>query len=213
MAVLNQTDRRLVPAWAASVAFALLAGFALLDRAAPGEASPGSALPRDALLGPKDVFADAETVNAVALIAHVDRSGPRRQCAIYARERTGLDLRGAARSWWAQADGRYRRSHAPEPGAVIVMGGTRAGHVGVVSAVLDERNILIDHANWLNAGEIVTGALVRDVSEANDWSVVRVWHPPTRTLGVSRYPVYGFVHADPADDPGTDAEQVSASAS
>ena len=179
MAVLTQIDRRLVLAWAAALVLVLSAPILL---------------PRHAALGPKDAFADAETVELVAFSARVNHTGPYRQCAIYARERSGLALSGAARNWWAQAAGLYRRSHAPETGAVIVMGGTRAGHVGVVAAVLDERNILIDHANWLEHGEIVTAALVRDVSPANDWSAVRVWHPPTRTLGLARYPVYGFIH-------------------
>lgn len=192
MPALTHIDRRLVLRAAAA---------AMIAAAAAALALP----PRAVSIGPKNVFAEPEAVQMVALTARVDRSRPPIQCAIYARQRSGLDLSGAARQWWAQAEGRYPRSHTPAAGAVIVMGGTRAGHVGVVSAVLDERNILIDHANWLNTGEIVTHALVRDISPANDWSQVRVWHPPTRTLGLTAYPVYGFIH--PVPDPPVNGEQ------
>ena len=137
-------------------------------------------------------------IPAIALRASVDRSGAPLQCAIYARRRTNIQLTGAARTWWPQAEGRYRRSHAPEAGAVLVMGGTSAGHVAVVTQVLNAREALVDHANWLNTGEIIRGALVRDVSAANDWSAVRVWHPPTSTLGLRVYPAYGFVHPEAA---------------
>lgn len=133
-----------------------------------------------------------------AFTAIVDRSGPPLQCAIYARQRTGLALTGLAREWWPQAEGRYRRSHTPAVGAVIVMGGTSSGHVAVVTRVINSRQILVDHANWLNTGEIITGALMQDASQANDWSAVRVWHPPTNTLGLTPYPVFGFVHPEPA---------------
>jgi hypothetical protein len=34
---------------------------------------------------------------------------------------------------------------------------------------------------------------VVDVSPRNDWTAVRVWHEPTRQLGQSVYPTYGFV--------------------
>lgn len=115
------------------------------------------------------------------------------QCAIYARQRTGVSLSGAARVWWDQAEGLYERTHTPQPGAIMAMGGTSAGHVAVVARVLSAREILIDHANWMNRGEIQTGALAVDVSEANDWSRVRVWHVPSNQLGLRPYPVIGFI--------------------
>jgi hypothetical protein len=67
-----------------------------------------------------------------------------------------------------------------------------------VSHVVSATAILVDHANWSNRGEIVTGALMIDVSPLNDWSRVRVWHPPTGTLGLRRYPVFGFILPKPA---------------
>lgn len=126
-------------------------------------------------------------------VARVDRSGPPLQCAIYARQRTGFELTGEARNWWPQAEGRYRRASTPSPGAAIVLGGTEAGHVAVVTGVLGARQIVVDHANWLGGGEIITGALVEDASAANDWSAVRVWNVETNSMGLREYPVFGFV--------------------
>lgn len=128
----------------------------------------------------------------------VDRAGPKLQCAIYARQRTGFALTGVAADWWRQAEGRYARAQVPAEGAALLMAGTARGHIAVVTRVLGPREILIDHANWLGGGEITLGARVVDVSEAGDWSKVRVWHPPTDTLGVRVYPVLGFILADTA---------------
>jgi hypothetical protein len=41
--------------------------------------------------------------------------------------------------------------------------------------------------------ELDQDQLVVDVSERNDWSEVRVWYPPTATLGIHTYPAYGFI--------------------
>lgn len=123
------------------------------------------------------------------------------QCAQYARLRSGLSIVGNARAWWYMAAGRYKRDSKPAPGSVMVMGGTRHGHVAVVVAVRSAREVLVDHANWLNRGEIQMGALVRDVSPANDWSEVRVWYPPINDLGNRAYPVYGFILNEPVQTP------------
>lgn len=123
----------------------------------------------------------------------VTRGPVRLQCAIYARARSGVSLSGAAASWWGKAQNLYERSKAPAEGAVIVLGGTKSGHVAVVSRVISATQILVDHANWGNHGEVITGALMVDVSPNNDWSRVRVWHPPTHALGMRRYPVFGFI--------------------
>jgi hypothetical protein len=129
----------------------------------------------------------------------VFRGPGRLQCAIYARERSGVFLTGAASSWWAKARDLYQRSKTPEEGSVIVLGGTRSGHVAVVSRVISATQILVDHANWGNRGEIILGALMVDVSPNNDWSRVRVWHPPTNGLGMRRYPVFGFIRPTRTD--------------
>jgi hypothetical protein len=130
--------------------------------------------------------------------AAIDRSGAPLECAIYARERSGVALFGDARSWWSQARGRYPRASRPSVGAVMVMDGTGDGHVAVVTHVLNERQIVIDHANWLGEGEIVTDALVEDVSETNDWSAVKVWNAEADEMGVRAYPVLGFILPTPS---------------
>ncbi len=51
----------------------------------------------------------------------------------------------------AGAKGVYDRGAEPEVGAVMVFSGTRKlpmGHVAVVSKIVSDREILIDHANW-----------------------------------------------------------------
>jgi hypothetical protein len=123
------------------------------------------------------------------------------QCAQYARMRSGLSITGNAAAWWSLAAGKYRRDNSPALGAVMVMGGTRHGHVAVVVEVRSSREILVDHANWLNRGEIQMGALVVDVSAKNDWSQVRVWYPPINDLGNRPYPVYGFILNEPLRKP------------
>jgi hypothetical protein len=119
--------------------------------------------------------------------------GTQLQCAVYARERSGVELRGWARSWWGLAKGRYARTQAPAVGAVLVLGGTAKGHVAVVSKVISPTQILVDHANWMNRGEVQLGALMQDVSGRGDWSAVRVWYPPIDGLGKKAYPVVGFI--------------------
>lgn len=121
------------------------------------------------------------------------RGAKRLQCAVYARERSGIDLRGAAGAWWNMARGLYDRATTPSLGAVMVLGGTPKGHVAVVTKVLSATAILVDHANWMNKGEIQLGALMEDVSAAGDWSAVRVWYLPSKGLGRKAYPVKGFI--------------------
>lgn len=174
-----------------AIALGLVAIFnpSLLPRTPTAEATATSAPgPAEAPVAAPVALVDVSQVHAV-----VDRSGPPLQCAIYARQRTGFALTGAARNWWPQADGRYRRAASPSAGSVIVMGGTEAGHVALVTQVLNGRQIVVDHANWLGGGEIITGALVEDASPNNDWSAVRVWNVETNSMGIRAYPVFGFV--------------------
>ena len=119
------------------------------------------------------------------------------QCVPYAREQSGIEIYGNANTWWGQAAGRYPRSSSPAPGSVLVMRGyndARRGHVAVVTQVVSSRVILVDHANWLNRGEISTNVPVADVSPNNDWSEVRVWYIPNRQWGARVYQVRGFIH-------------------
>jgi len=126
----------------------------------------------------------------------VDTSGPPQQCVPYARSRSGIGIWGDAYTWWDQAAGRFGRSSRPRIGAVMVMvgyAGTDSGHVAVVRRVLSTREIVVDHANWLNHGEISLDSPVLDVSDDNDWSLVRVWYTPNQQMGARTYPVAGFI--------------------
>jgi hypothetical protein len=128
------------------------------------------------------------------------KASARLQCVPFARQASGIAIRGNASTWWRAADGRYRRGGRPRVGAVMALKKTRRlrlGHLAVVTAVLNEREILVDQANWLNRGRIHLNTPVRDVSANNDWSVVRVWYTPGRQFGKRRYPVQGFIYPGP----------------
>lgn len=125
------------------------------------------------------------------------------QCAPFAREISGVDIFGNAKTWWYQAEGRYARGAEPKLGAVMTFKPTRSmpmGHVAMVSKIVSDREVLIDHANWstINGrrGHIERGARVIDVSAKGDWSEVRVWYAPLKGLGTSSYPLYGFIYSD-----------------
>lgn len=121
----------------------------------------------------------------------------RLQCVPYARRISGVEIYGDANTWWAQAAGRYPRSSSPAPGSVLVVRGfntSARGHVAVVREVVSERMIRVDHANWLNGGEISVGVPVMDVSPDNDWSELRVWHIPGGHWGGRVYAAEGFIH-------------------
>lgn len=125
------------------------------------------------------------------------------QCVPYARAQSGIDIRGNALTWWSQAEGRYRRGGEPEVGAVLAFRPTRAmpiGHVAVVAEIVDSRHIYLNHANWSGPGRIETRALAEDVSENGDWSAVRVWYAPQRSLGLRANPTFGFIYNETPGD-------------
>lgn len=115
------------------------------------------------------------------------------QCVPYARGLSGIDLRGDANTWWAQAAGRYPQSSRPEIGAVMVMRTAGLGHVAVVTRIVSDRVVLVDHANWHGRGEVSVAVPVRDVSQDNSWSQVNVWWLDTNTWGAKSYHVEGFI--------------------
>lgn len=118
------------------------------------------------------------------------------ECVPFAREASGIDIRGNANRWWNLAEGKYSRSRRPQEGAVFVMRGyrtARRGHVAVVRQVLDPRTIVVDHANWGNDGRIYLSAPMRDESAKNDWTKVRVWYTPTNQWGRRLYRAKGFI--------------------
>jgi surface antigen len=123
------------------------------------------------------------------------------QCAPYAREISGIQIRGNANTWWGQAAGRYERGNAPKVGAVLSFQSTRrmrVGHVAMVSQIVSDREVLLTHANWSRRGGIERNVRAIDVSAAGDWSTVKVWYAPQGGLGTSDYPTNGFIYADHA---------------
>ncbi|MBX9797014.1 CHAP domain-containing protein [Sphingomonas sp.] len=123
------------------------------------------------------------------------------QCVPFARQVSGIEIRGNAYTWWAQAEGRYARGQVPQVGAVLAFaahGKMRLGHVAMVSAILSDREVLLTHANWSRRGGIERDVRAIDVSPAGDWSQVRVWYGPMRDLGLTVYPAHGFIYAGTA---------------
>lgn len=121
------------------------------------------------------------------------------QCVPYARAVSGVALYGDALTWWDQAQDRYKRGHKPRKGAVLAFrpsGPMTLGHVAVVSKVVDDRQVLVRHANWSAPGAIEEDVLAIDVSDKGDWSEVRVWHSPTAQMGVRVNPTFGFIYPD-----------------
>jgi hypothetical protein len=124
-------------------------------------------------------------------------------CVLYARATSGIDIRGDAWSWWNLASGRYLKGNMPEAGAVLVLPQTdrlKLGHVAVVRQVIDARDILVDHANWV-PGRVITGMQVQDVSPDNDWTRLRFFNPQYGVFGAV-YPADGFIYQMPPLVPG-----------
>ncbi len=123
------------------------------------------------------------------------------QCVAFAKADAGIEIRGNARDWWDRAAGIYERGEVPEPGSVLSFretGRMPLGHVAVVSATLDSRTIVIDQSHWNSRG-ITRNVEVEDVSEDNDWSLVRVQLKHGGAFG-SIYPTHGFIYPRPATD-------------
>jgi len=120
----------------------------------------------------------------------------RLQCVPYARKLSNIQIRGDAWTWWQAARGRYHRGDKPTVGSVLVLGrkGQSRGHLAVVTRIVSDREIVANHANWLNRGKIHLDTPIRDVSPGNDWSAVRVWYTPGSVLGRSTYPAHGFIY-------------------
>lgn len=126
------------------------------------------------------------------------------ECVPFARAMSGIQLRGDAWTWWAQADGRYARGTRPKPGAVLVFrptGAMRLGHVAVVSQVIGPRVVMVTHSNWSRIGgargQVERDVTVTDISDRGDWSRVRVWYHQNEALGGSGYPTFGFIYGAP----------------
>jgi hypothetical protein len=74
------------------------------------------------------------------------------------------------------------------------------GHVAVVTQVVNAREVIVDQANWPSGmagyGGVSHHVTVVDVSEANNWSAVRVELGHEGQFG-SIYPTYGFIYNRP----------------
>jgi surface antigen len=123
-------------------------------------------------------------------------------CVPFARSDSGISVAGNAWQWWDNAAGVYARGSVPESGSVLTFranGRMRLGHVAVVSRVINPREVEIEHANWWGPGMhggVARNIPVVDVSEANDWSAVRVGLGQSGEFG-SVYPTYGFIYDRP----------------
>jgi hypothetical protein len=136
-------------------------------------------------------------------ILHVAQSSGL-SCVPFARMATGMQISGDARLWWHNAAGTYARGNAPERGSVMAFkssGGMRRGHVAVVSRVVNDRTVLIDHSNWagpgIRSGTVMRGVTVIDVSDRNDWTAVRVQVGWNNDSFGRVYPTYGFIYNRP----------------
>ena len=117
-------------------------------------------------------------------------------CVPFAREASGIELPGNAREWWDNAVGRYARGTVPQLDSVLAFRANARmplGHVAVVTAVINPREIEVDQANWASRGAVNRGVTVVDVSEQNDWSAVRVEFGDRDEFG-SVYPTHGFIY-------------------
>jgi surface antigen len=150
----------------------------------------------------------AAFIAAIASLSPITANAGRYlQCVPFARQASGIEIRGNAKTWWSQAAGKYERGSAPREGAVMAMPGIRKmplGHVAMVSRVLNGREILLTHANWSRRGGIERNVRAVDVSDAGDWSKVRVWFAGNGDLGTTSYPVSGFIYPDAAPAPKLD---------
>jgi surface antigen len=125
---------------------------------------------------------------------------PPAQCALFAREFTGIRIRGDAWTWWDLAAGQYPRGDRPKPDSVVVLRSTPQlplGHVGIVKRVVGPREITITHANWGKDDPtrriIHDSTAVVDVSPRNDWTQLRFWNAPAHAFG-KVYAAYGFIY-------------------
>lgn len=149
----------------------------------------------------KMMMVGAALVGAMVSVAPAHAKGW--QCVTYARAVSEVQIRGNAHTWWGQAAGKYERNRTPAVGAVMAMPGygkMRLGHVAKVSKIISDREILLNHANWSGRGHVDKDVRAVDVSEAGDWSRVRIWFASNGDLGTTSYPVSGFIHPRAVSD-------------
>jgi surface antigen len=140
----------------------------------------------------------------VACLAPSSEASSAANCALYVRAETGVALYGAAGGWWNQAEGRYARGHVPAIGAILVFkrtGHMPSGHVALVTQLVSEHEILVDHANWYH-GRVTRHMSVIDTSPNHDWTSVAVLEMHAGRHGRDN-PAFGFIYPNaPSPDPG-----------
>ncbi|WP_170330720.1 CHAP domain-containing protein [Ruegeria arenilitoris] len=145
--------------------------------------------------GSNDADLDPERQSMALLeVSKKQARGQRVWCVPYARNLSGIEIRGNAKDWWGKARNTFERGSEPVVGAVMSFRATRGmplGHVAVVSDVITDREVIVNHANW-HRNKVSLKMGVKDVSKNNDWTLVRVESHPGR-YG-SFYPVNGFIY-------------------
>jgi surface antigen len=171
--------------------------FALTYQTAPPSAEAAPSSKQHSLREPTAQISSAGRYSVRGALSRGQQHGGI-SCVPFARSDSGISVAGNAWQWWEHAAGVYARGSVPEAGSVLTFrsnGRMRLGHVAVVSRVINPREIQIDHANWWG-GTVARNIPVVDVSEANDWTAVRVGLGRSGEFG-SVYPTYGFIYDRP----------------
>ncbi|WP_282154171.1 CHAP domain-containing protein [Ruegeria atlantica] len=135
---------------------------------------------------------------ALREVAQKQARGQRVWCVPYARNLSSIKIRGNAKDWWGRARSTFELGNEPAVGAVMSFRATNVmplGHVAVVSSIVTDREVIVNHANW-HRNKVSLKMGVRDVSKHNDKTLVRVETQPGRYGNF--YPVNGFIY--PKDD-------------
>ena len=197
-----------MPGWEATTKalfFATFFAFGAQVAAPSADASPSRHQPATHQPAAKYAYHNAQYAgHGSRLAAHGRRyaHGGGISCVPFARNDSGISVAGNAWEWWDNAAGVYARGSVPEPGSVLTFranGRMRLGHVAVVSRIINAREVEVDHANWWGPGMyggVARNIPVVDVSEANDWTAVRVGLADGEKFG-SVYPTYGFIYDRP----------------
>jgi len=171
-----------------------LFGFLLMPLHANAQEAP--VVPGTTAIAAPDADEDGGEATSSLLMPIVEWPAKRLFCVEYARLRSGLAIFGDAKLWWSHAKDLYEEFAQPAVDTVMVFAGSkriRHGHVAVVTHIVSPREIVVDHANWQNHGEIDRNMPVLDVSAKNDWSKVRVWDVNHNQWGTHTYKISGFI--------------------
>jgi hypothetical protein len=164
---------------------------------------------------PDDFSYGPRSRQTATVTSHTGVSDPNQpmQCVPYARAHSGVSIFGDAYTWWAKSDGQYVHRSEPKLRSVMMLtgyAGPNRAHLAVVSSIVSQREIRVDHANWSNDGAVYIDDPVMDVSPDNDWSEVRIWNIRNKSWGTKTYIVRGFIGPDRgtgsggSDDPDGD---------